>query len=174
MEKKIQKVSLSQILVYRILFESVIIKNLLEQRAGHHQNNGLEIFINREFFSLRFNGYLKHIKVSIRKTIQNIRWQNLGNRIWFGSFSGVIAYDAIRENRKTGKIAKLITYIMSYNLCDIMCILKPVQQRRWNISVSWRCLFIWSTSGLHVCELEFSLETNFFPDASSWTVCFTP
>ena len=49
-EKIIRKVSLSQILVYRIPFESVIIKNLLEQRAGHHQNNGLEIFINREFF----------------------------------------------------------------------------------------------------------------------------
>ena len=49
-EKKIQKVSLSQILVYRIPFESVIIKNPQEQRAGHPQNNGLGISINREFF----------------------------------------------------------------------------------------------------------------------------
>ena len=52
-EKNTQKVSLLQILVYRLPFESVITKNLREQRAGHPQNNGLEISINREFFFLK-------------------------------------------------------------------------------------------------------------------------
>ena len=50
-EKIIRKVSLSQILVYRIPFESVIIKNPQGQNPlGHPQNNGLGISINREFF----------------------------------------------------------------------------------------------------------------------------
>ena len=52
-ETNTRRVSLLQILVYRLPFESVIIKNLLEQRGGHPQNNGLEISINREFFFLK-------------------------------------------------------------------------------------------------------------------------
>ena len=74
-ETNTQKVSLLQILVYRIPFESVITKNLREQRAGHPQNNGLEISINREFFFLeRFNGFLRVVH---RGVILEI---NLGKR----------------------------------------------------------------------------------------------
>ena len=49
-EKRIQKVSLSRILVYRTPFVSVITENLQEQQVGHHQNNGLENSIFRKFF----------------------------------------------------------------------------------------------------------------------------